>query len=44
MWVLNLADGTNDLISISEKSKIPVEHLFPVIIRLKEKDLLKSNS
>lgn len=40
MWVLNLADGTNDLISISEKSKIPVKELFPIIDKLIGKSLL----
>jgi len=34
MWILNLADGTNDLISISEKSKIPILELIPVVNKL----------
>jgi aminopeptidase-like protein len=41
MWILNLADGTNDLISISERSKIPVRQLIPVINKLIENGILK---
>jgi len=41
MWILNLADGTNDLISISEKSKIPVKKLIPVIDKLIENGIIK---
>jgi aminopeptidase-like protein len=41
MWVLNLADGTNDLISISQKSKVSVKELFPIVNTLKEKGLLE---
>ena len=44
MWVLNLADGTNDLISISEKSKIPINQLIPVIDRLIENGILENES
>jgi aminopeptidase-like protein len=40
MWILNLTDGTNDLISISEKSKIPISQLLPVIDRLIENGIL----
>jgi len=42
MWVLNLSDGTNDLISISEKSKIPVKELYPVIDKLIENGILNN--
>jgi len=42
MWILNLADGTNDLISISEKSKIPIRKLIPVISKLIENGILKN--
>lgn len=42
MWVLNLADGTNDLISISEKSNIPVQQLIPVIDKLIENGILEN--
>jgi len=42
MWILNLSDGTNDLISISEKSKIPINHLIPVIDRLIENRILEN--
>jgi aminopeptidase-like protein len=41
MWLLNLADGTNDLISISEKSKIPVQVLIPEVNKLIEYGLIK---
>ena len=40
MWILNLSDGTNDLISISEKSKIPISRLISVIERLMENGIL----
>lgn len=41
MWILNLADGEHDLIAISERSKIPIQKLMPVIDRLIENGLLK---
>jgi len=41
MWVLNLADGNNDLISISEKSKKPIKELLPVIDKLVDKGILE---
>ena len=41
MWILNLADGTNDLISISRISKIPIKELIPVIDKLIEHGILK---
>lgn len=41
MWILNLTDGNNDLISISEKSKIPISQLLPVIDRLIENGILE---
>jgi aminopeptidase-like protein len=44
LWILNLADGTNDLISISEKSKIPFSQLIPVIDRLIENGILESEN
>ncbi len=44
MWILNLSDGNNDLISISEKSNISVEKLFPVIDILLEKDIIMKNN
>ncbi len=40
MWILNLCDGNNDLVAISERSKIPFKDLIPVISTLKEKGLL----
>lgn len=42
MWILNLTDGTNDLISISEKSKIPVKDLIPVVDKLIENGILEN--
>jgi len=41
MWVLNLSDGTNDLISIAERSKLPFDILNQSAIKLEEKGLLK---
>ncbi|MBN1185611.1 MAG: DUF4910 domain-containing protein [Bacteroidales bacterium] len=40
MWVLNLADGTNDLVSISERSKVPINELIPVVEKLIENGIL----
>lgn len=40
MWVLNLADGHHDLIAISQRSKLPISQLLPVIKTLKEKGIL----
>lgn len=42
MWVLNLSDGSNDLISISERSKIPISQLIPVIDKLIENGILEN--
>ncbi len=42
MWILNLADGTNDLIAISEKSKINIKDLIPVIDKLIENGILQN--
>jgi len=41
MWIINLCDGENDLITISEKSKIPVKDLFPVVDNLIENGILE---
>jgi aminopeptidase-like protein len=41
LWILNLADGTNDLISISEKSHLPISQLVPVIDKLLENGMLE---
>jgi len=43
MWVLNLSDGSNDLIEISEKSKVPVLELIPVIQKLIENGILEKS-
>jgi len=40
MWVLNLSDGTNDLISISERSKMPVMELIPIVKKLIDNRIL----
>lgn len=42
MWVLNLSDGDNDLISISQKSGIAVKNLIPVIDKLIENGILEN--
>lgn len=42
MWILNLADGDHDLISISKESNISIDDLLPVIHRLLKKGLLKT--
>lgn len=42
MWILNLADGTNDLLSISEISKMPLKELIPVIDTLIENGILEN--
>lgn len=41
MWILNLADGSNDLISISKISKIPISELIPIVDKLIEKGVLQ---
>ncbi len=41
MWILNLADGENDLITISERSKYPIKVLLPIIDKLIENGILK---
>ncbi len=43
MWMLNLSDGENDLISISERSKISLKDLYPVIDKLIENGILKED-
>jgi aminopeptidase-like protein len=40
LWLLNLADGTNDLISIAEKSGKPISEVIETAKILKEKGLL----
>jgi aminopeptidase-like protein len=42
MWILNLSDGENDLITISEKSKIAVKDLIPVVAKLIENGILEN--
>jgi aminopeptidase-like protein len=41
MWILNLSDGTNDLVDISERSGIPIKVLIPEINKLMENGLIK---
>jgi len=42
MWILNLADGEHDLISMSERSNYPVKTLLPIIDKLIENGILKN--
>jgi aminopeptidase-like protein len=44
LWILNLSDGENDLITISEKSKLPVKDLIPVVEKLIENGILENGS
>lgn len=44
MWVLNLSDGTNDLIEISNRSKINFELIVKAADSLEDKGLLKKLS
>lgn len=41
MWILNLSDGSNDLIDISDRSKVPVSVLIKASEELKEKGLIR---
>jgi len=38
------ADGTNDLIDISHKIKVPVQNLYPIVEKLTKVGLLTSNN
>jgi aminopeptidase-like protein len=42
MWILNLSDGSNDLISISERSKISIQELIPVVNKLIENGIIRN--
>lgn len=42
MWILNLADGEHDLISISEKSKYPIKQLLPILDKLIANGIVKN--
>ena len=44
MWVLNLADGSNDLIDISQRSKKPVSELIPIVEKLLDNGILAAPS
>ena len=44
MWILNLSDGSNDLVDISQKSNISFEKLFPVIDKLIESGILAEST
>ena len=35
------ADGTNDLISISDLTGVPVQELYPIVDKLRETDLIE---
>ncbi len=41
MWILNLSDGTKDLIEISERSGVSPQDLFPVVERLVENGIIQ---
>lgn len=41
MWILNLADGSNDLIDISIKSKIEIKKLIPILDKLIDNNLIE---
>ncbi|MDQ3020501.1 MAG: DUF4910 domain-containing protein [Bacteroidota bacterium] len=41
MWVLNLTDGSNDMIDISRRSKIPFKLLIKAAEKLEEKGLIE---
>jgi aminopeptidase-like protein len=41
MWLLNLADGTTDLVGIAERSKQPIDQLIPLAKKLEDVGLLK---
>lgn len=41
MWILNLSDGTNDLIGISKRSKLPFKLLSEASQKLKDKELIE---
>ncbi|HMQ67466.1 MAG TPA: DUF4910 domain-containing protein [Ignavibacteria bacterium] len=43
MWVLNMSDGKNDMISIAEKSGLPFELLHRSALKLEESGLLKKS-
>ena len=40
-WILNFSDGNHDLISISQKSKIPLRKLYPVVEELINKKIIR---
>jgi len=44
LWILNLSDGTNDLITISEKSNFSFKELIPVVNKLLENGLIKDST
>jgi aminopeptidase-like protein len=43
-WILNLSDGNNDLISISEKSKIPFRQLILVVDKLIKNGIIQNET
>ena len=44
MWVLNLADGTNDLLDIIEKSKKPYQKILNIVQKLIESGIVEYKS
>jgi aminopeptidase-like protein len=43
MWILNQADGQNDLFSISKRSKISLKEMYQVLDRLIEKGIIRTS-
>ena len=43
LWILNLADGNNDLMDIADKTNLTIDDLIPIILELEEKGLIKYN-
>jgi aminopeptidase-like protein len=41
MWVLNLSDGTHDLLSIAERSGLPVDQLWPAAVAAEKAGVLR---
>ena len=41
MWVLNLSDGEHDLLSIAERSGLPVDQLWPAAVAAEKAGILR---
>jgi aminopeptidase-like protein len=44
MWVLNLSDGNHDLLSIAERSGIPIDQLWPAALAAEKAGILRRRS